>query len=57
MESRDVEAAQEFNPPDELVARAREWWGELPSMYKGRCSIWMLLAMFAHAEKEKHDGS
>jgi hypothetical protein len=30
----------------EELDHARKWWDRLPSMYKGRCSIWTLLALY-----------
>jgi hypothetical protein len=27
--------------------KAHAWWEQLPSQYKGNCSIWEILAMYA----------
>jgi hypothetical protein len=44
--SEDYEVRDRL-PASEIRA-AREWWFHLPPLYKGRCSIWMLLALYAH---------
>ncbi len=41
--------------PPYLVTRAHEWWKELPETYKGRCSIWVILALFADHENRMRE--
>lgn len=34
-------------PRDEELKQAKQWWTELPSVIKAKCSIWVILAMYA----------
>lgn len=34
-------------PRDEELRIARRWWDELPNFVKAKCSIWVILAMYA----------
>lgn len=40
----------------EELDHARKWWDRLPPLYKGRCSIWTLLALYARSEREAREG-
>lgn len=34
-------------PRDEQLEEAKRWWAKLPNFVKAKCSIWVILAMYA----------